>query len=160
MAQKVYLTMKGARSGEVRGDANKDHAIGVMAVSHEITAGRELASGAGTGKRQHFPIRITKEVDGSTPILLQMLATSEVIVSWKLDFFEPNVQGVEKNYYRIELVNAQVFSYKFTQPNSKEDGGKRAGYEEVAFNYQKITWVAVDKGITASDDWDGSDLNG
>jgi type VI protein secretion system component Hcp len=40
-------------------------------------APRDAASGLPTGKRQHKPISITKELDKSTPLLMQALCTNE-----------------------------------------------------------------------------------
>ena len=157
MAQMAYLSLKGKKSGALQGGITKpgrEHSIGVIAVSHEIIAARDPQTGSPTGRRQHKPLHVTKELDAATPTLLTMLATNEVITEWKLNFYDTNVQGVEKNNYRIELVNAQLISYQFTQPNVRDDAqSKRACYEELAFVYQKITWTDVDRGIVAADDW-------
>jgi type VI secretion system secreted protein Hcp len=63
--------------------------------------------------------------------------------------------GLEKNYYRVELVNANIASIDTRMANNTHpDLANFAPYEEIAFTYQKITWTYVDGGITSSDDWE------
>jgi type VI secretion system secreted protein Hcp len=109
----------------------------------------------------HKPIVITKELDKSTPLIMNMMVTNENIFSWTLDFWSPQRQaagsgtGTEVQNYTVELVNANISSVTFRMANNKHpDLMKFAEYEEVAFTYQKITWTWKEGGITASDDWE------
>jgi len=163
MALNAYLTLKGQKQGTIIGGAtNKGHEgqITVIAVSHGIISPRDPASGLPTGKRMHKPIVITKEVDKSSPLLYQALCTNENISSFVLNFYQPVLRvgaGIEtvNNYYRIELVNANIASIDFRMLNDKNpDLMKYAEYEEIAFTYQKITWTILDGGITSTDDWE------
>lgn len=43
----------------------------------EIISPRDAASGLPTGKRQHKPIKVTSEIDKSTPLLAKAVSTSE-----------------------------------------------------------------------------------
>jgi len=52
----------------------------VIAVNHEIISPRDVVSGQATGKRQHKPFVITKELDKSTPLLFSALVNNENIV--------------------------------------------------------------------------------
>ena len=163
MALNAYLKLKAQKQGDIKGSVTqkgREGQIMVIAVSHEIVSPRDSASGLPTGKRQHKPFVITKEIDKSTPLLFNALVNNENITSFTLDFYRPSASpgastGVEKNYYRIQLVNASIASIETRMDNNTHpDLAKYAPYEEIAFTYQKITWTFVDGGITAMDDWE------
>jgi type VI secretion system secreted protein Hcp len=130
-----------AADGSVNIVAQKQGAIGpitLQAMSHEIVSPRDAASGLPTGKRQHKPITITKQLDKSTPLLLNALATNENLTSVTI-----TVNGGGSPVATIKLTNASIADYV--------DHGTT---ETWSFTYQKITWTWLDGGITASDDWE------
>src|SRR4051794_22487380 len=55
--------------------------ITVTGLSHEIVSPRDPASGLPTGKRMHKPFVITKEMDKSSPLLLNALNQNENLTS-------------------------------------------------------------------------------
>ncbi|MEO7312914.1 MAG: Hcp family type VI secretion system effector [Chitinophagaceae bacterium] len=163
MALNAYLKMKGQKQGDIKGSVTqkgREGKIMVIAVSHEIVSPRDAASGQATGRRQHKPFVITKEIDKSSPLLYNALVTNENINSWELMFYAPQVRvgegaGAEVNHYTVKLTNARIVDVKSVMLNNKNpELVKFAEYEEVAFVYQKIEWTWVDGGITSSDDWD------
>lgn len=163
MALNAYLKLKGQKQGDIKGGViikGREGQISVIAVLHNIVSPRDAASGLPTGRRMHKPLVITKEIDRSSPLLMNALVNNENIVSFKLDFYHPSVQaaggiGVEKNFYRIELTNASIASIETHMDNNTHpDMAKYAPYEVVAFTYQKITWTFVEGGIIAMDDWE------
>jgi type VI secretion system secreted protein Hcp len=164
VALNAYLRLKGQKQGEIKGSVTqkgREGRIAVIAVSHEIVSPRDSASGLPTGKRQHKPLVITKELDKASPLLHAALVSNESLTSVTLDFFAPKVAGpaggagTEVNDFTIALVNASIASIRMVMPNNKvPELTKLATYEEVAFTYQKITWTWNDGAITASDDWE------
>jgi type VI secretion system secreted protein Hcp len=111
----------------------------VIAVSHEIVSPRDPASGLPTGKRQHKPLTIRKEIDKSTPLLMRAIFTNQTLPTVQL-----SLNGSDgKPEATVKLTNAQVSDHV----QSGDD-------EVVQFTYQKITWTWVDGGITAEDDWE------
>ena len=164
MALNAYLRLKGAKQGDIKGSVTqkgREGRIAVIAVSHEIVSPRDAASGLPTGKRQHKPLVITKELDKASPLLHAALVSNESLTSVTLDFFAAKIAGpaggagAEVNDYTIALTNASIASIRTVMPNNKlPDLAKLATYEEIAFTYQKITWTWNDGGITASDDWE------
>ncbi|MGJ7511995.1 Hcp family type VI secretion system effector [Variovorax sp. GT1P44] len=162
MALNAYLTLKGQKQGDIKGSVTqkgREGKIMVIAVSHEVISPRDAVSGQATGKRQHKPLVITKELDRSSPLLQSALANNENFPTCTLEFWTSQLSsaaggGVEKQHYTIELVNASIASISFRMLNNKDPEMTRyAEYEEIAFTYQKITWTWKDGGITASDDW-------
>ena len=68
MALNAYLTLTGETQGDIKGSvtqAGREDSIMVIATQHEIVSPRDAASGLPTGKRQHKPFVITKEIDKS-----------------------------------------------------------------------------------------------
>jgi type VI secretion system secreted protein Hcp len=113
--------------------------VPILAIGHEIVSPRDAASGLPTGKRQHKPFVITKELDKSTPLLLTALITNENLTTVKVAITD----GTSNTVMTIELQNASVASRKQVGET-----------EEVSFTYQKIIWTWVDGGVTAEDDWE------
>lgn len=157
MALNAYLTIKGTVQGQIKGGVTqkgKEGQIAVYAFHHEIISPRDTASGLPTGKRQHKPITITKEIDKSTPLLLTALETNEVLTEVVIRFFATSPAGVEVQYYTIKLTNASIASNSQDMSLNKiEPGIKLPVLEEIAFVYQKIECTWVDGGITSVDDW-------
>ncbi len=163
MALNAYLSLKGQKQGEIKGSVTqkgREGKIMVIAVNHEVVSPRDSASGLPTGKRQHRPFVITKELDKSTPLLYSALVNNENIPTWKLEFWAPQLKaatgvGAETQHYTVELLNANIASISFRMLNNKNPELTRyAEYEEVAFTYQKVVWTWKDGGITAEDDWE------
>jgi type VI secretion system secreted protein Hcp len=130
-----------AAAGSVQITGQHQGAIGpinLQAVSHEIVSPRDAASGLATGKRQHKPITITKQLDQSTPLLLNALVTNENLSSVTI-----TVNSGGNPVATIKLTNASIADYV--------DHGTT---ETWSFTYQKITWTWLDGGITAQDDWE------
>src|ERR1043165_4020450 len=93
MALNAYLTLKGQKQGNINGSVTQkghENQIMVIAVSHEVVSPRDAASGLPTGKRQHKPLVITKEIDKATPLLYKALVTNETLTSFVLNFYQPS----------------------------------------------------------------------
>jgi type VI secretion system secreted protein Hcp len=157
MALNAYLTLTGETQGEIKGSATqagREDSIVVTAVDHQFNSPRDAATGLPTGRRQHQPIVITKELDRSSPLLAAVLARNENITQWRLDFWRPSPSGAEAQFYTIELVNASISGIKLVMLNNKyPENAPLPQMEKVAFTYQKIIWTYQDGGITAEDDW-------
>jgi type VI secretion system secreted protein Hcp len=158
MALNAYLKLKGQKSGEVKGSVTqrgRENSIMVIAVQHEVVSPRDAASGLPTGKRQHKPITITKEVDKSSPVLYNILVTNENIPEWSLQFWQPSSSGKEFQHYTIKLTNANIAGIRLEMLNNKyPENMQHKECEHISFTYQKIEWTWTDGGITAEDDWE------
>lgn len=157
MALNAYLRIKGQKSGEIKGSSTqkgREGRIIVFAASHEVLSPRDPASGQATGKRQHKPFVITKEIDASSPRLYQLLVTNEIITEWELQFWAPGASGAEVQRYTVALKNASITDIHFTMANNRDPSLARLPeQEEVWFTYQKISWTWTQGSIAAEDDW-------
>jgi type VI secretion system secreted protein Hcp len=129
------IAITGQRQGVFQGPNGPT--IPINAIGHEIISPRDAASGLPTGKRQHKPITITKEIDKSTPLILGALVTNENLTQVLIGMLRNGNQVMT-----IKLTNASVASRV-----------QKGDFETVSFTYQKIEWTWVDGGITAEDDW-------
>ncbi|HTZ04355.1 MAG TPA: type VI secretion system tube protein TssD [Gaiellaceae bacterium] len=125
------VTVTGQKQGPFSNDP-----IPVTAVSHEIVSPRDPASGLPTGKRQHKPITITKEVDASSPLFLNALVTNENLKTVVI-----TLTTADKTVETITLTNASVAQYD-----------QHGGNETIQFTYQKIEWQVGN--ALAEDDWE------
>jgi type VI secretion system secreted protein Hcp len=157
VASNAVLRLVGAKQGEVKGSITqkgREGKIAVIAVNHEIVSPRDAATGQATGRRQHGPLVITKEVDKATVPLRNMLVMNEPTKEFELQFWRPSATGQETQYFTIRLTNAVVTSIDLTMPNNKRaDLAGLETFEEVAFTYQKIEWTWVDGSLVAVDDF-------
>lgn len=158
MALNAYLNLTGETQGKINGSVSKagrEDSIKVIAVIHEVDSPRDAASGLPTGKRQHKPFIITKEVDKSSPLIYQLLTNNENITEWELRFWRPSRSGKEFQFYTVELHNASISSIRMEMINNKyPENMKHREREHVSFAYQKITWTWEDGGISSEDNWE------
>jgi type VI secretion system secreted protein Hcp len=160
VAQNAMLRVVGAKQGEIKGSVTqkgREGRIAVIAVSHEIVTPRDMASGQATGKRQHQPVVITKELDRATVPLRQMLVGNEPVKECELQFWRPSPTGGETQYFTIRLTNAAIVSIDMEMANNKHaDLAGLETFEQVAFTYGRIEWMWTDGSLGAVDDWLGA----
>ncbi len=159
MSLNAFLTVKAATQGQIKGSVvqkGKEVQIAVYAYHHEIVSPRDTASGQATGKRQHKPLIITKEIDKSSPLLLKALVTNEALPEIVIHFFAGAGAGtgVEVQSYTIKLTNASISAISQDMSLNKIDPGiKLPVLEQISFVCKKIEWIWVGGGIAAEDDW-------
>ena len=148
----AMLTLKGVKSGEIRGSViqkGREGKIAVIASDHEVKA----PPGA---KRQHGVYTITKEVDKATPLLYRAMVNGETM-SFELNYWQPSMGGAvgggqERLFYTVKLTNARISEIHMKMPNNKNpDLTRYAEFEEVSFAYDTIEWIFNDGNVTATD---------
>jgi type VI secretion system secreted protein Hcp len=158
MALNSYLRLAGETQGDILGSvtqAGREDSIMVIGTSHELVSPRDAASGLPTGKRQHKPFVVTKEIDKSTPLLYYSLCNNENIVTWEMQYWQPSATGVENQFYTVKLYNASISGIRAEMLNNKyPENMQHREREHISFCYQKIEWIWVEGGISAMDDWE------
>jgi len=112
--------------------------IEVTGFSHEVVSPRDPATGLPTGKRQHEPVVITKQLDATTPLFLNALVENENLTNVTIGLSEGGQEVVT-----VVLTNASISDYT-----------AHGTTEKWSFTYQKITWTWLNGGISAQDDWE------
>ena len=100
------------------------------------------ASGAGAGKASFGSFAITKEVDKSTPALMQACASGKSFKFIQLDLARQASES-SQDYLQLKFENCLVSSMKLdgvAQPNRlSAELSDALPLEEVGFSYAKIT---------------------
>ena len=127
----MFITIDG-----IKGEAPAG-AIHLTSVVHQADAPSAMV----TGRRQHSPITITKEIDKASPLLAQALATHKPLGQVAITF-QGGGSGAGKVAQKIVLTDATILSIR-----------KAGNTEEITLGYQtsEVTWT--DGGKTAMDDW-------
>jgi type VI secretion system secreted protein Hcp len=136
----ILMSLKGQKAGLV-GDK-----INILTFYHSIVSPRDPQSGLPTGQRMHKPFMISKQVDKTSPIIMNMLCTNENIPELVLTFTDSN----PKDSYTIRLTNANIASVDL----SEGEDGSGTFIEKISFTYMKIEWIWNDGNIMATDDWE------
>jgi type VI secretion system secreted protein Hcp len=158
MPVSAYLTLAGQKQGPFDGpvtEKGKEKSILVHGFDVGIISPRDSTTGLPSGKRQHEPVTILKDVDKTSPQLWTALVNNETLTTWVLRFWMVNAAGIAQQLYTVTLTNASVASVTESMLDNEEPAN--AGLplqEEITFTYQKIQWTWNDGGITAQDDWE------
>lgn len=162
MALHAYMKILGEIQGEIRGSIKlngREDMLMVIACEHEVISPRDAASGLPTGKRQHKPITITKEIDQASPLLMNAMVNNENLTEVELQFWRPLKRGIEIPYYEIKLTNAAISGIHLEMLDKNYPENMAHGVnEQISFCYQKIEWVFVKDGISAEDDWEAPNV--
>ncbi len=157
MALNAYLRVEGQKSGVIKGSTTmrgREDSITVIAFNHEILSPRDPVSGLPTGLRQHKFLTITKEIDRATPLLMNVLVTNENLKKWELRFFTPSPSGIEKQYFTIQLLNANIVDIRMEMLNNMyPENARHKEREHISFSYERIIWTYEDGALSTMDDW-------
>jgi type VI secretion system secreted protein Hcp len=157
MASTMYLKLKGASTGDVKGDctqAGREKMILVYQFDHTVEIPTDNHTGLATGQRLHKPLKITTHKGPHTPSLYQICCTGEQITEFELWFFRINDKGKEEQYFTIKLEKAVVVQMReYTPMTFLPENKPYHDMDEVWFSYEKIVWTYNPDGIEAEDDW-------
>jgi type VI secretion system secreted protein Hcp len=150
------MTVIGELQGAIDGSCDmlgREGTILVQAVDHTVEVPTD-EGGVATGRRVHRPLTITKEIDKSTPMLLQALCSNERLSELTLDWYRVDETGGQELYFSIRMKSAYVTRVHPWLPNAldKDVAGLRH-MEDVSFVYESIRWTWEPDGIEFEDSW-------
>ncbi len=152
-AETGYLTIKGQKSGEIKGEVtNKGHegTMEVVALGY-MTSVQTSSSGIAIGRRVMQPISFTLRWSKATPLLLAATTTSETLTQVKYQGWGPKADGTSVELHEIALTNARIVSLDLKDRNG--DDNTVDPLVTITLSYQKLEMTHMDGGITATDDW-------
>ena len=134
-AMDAYMTIKGAKQGQIKSDPTSDN-IHIISVVRDTP----MATALPTGRRMHSTITIVREIDRATPKFDQAFSTSEPLTEVVITF--SGATGGAKTAQKIVLTNATILSVR-----------KSGNNETITLDYQAIEVTTVNGGKSATDDW-------
>jgi type VI secretion system secreted protein Hcp len=119
---------------------------------------RDVHTGLATGKRQHSPLLIIKEVDTSSPNLFEHCASgSQLIPKITFNFSNTDGKGTPQPFGTIVLTSAIVVSCTrgIIQPGkiTLSSAPRKNILEEIKFIYQQIEWTYMNGNKMTDDSW-------
>jgi type VI secretion system secreted protein Hcp len=126
----TYAAFKGKKQGQLKGESTKggrekDGWFELVSFEMGSEVPVDSKTGTATGKRQHKPIVITKNVDAASPLLLN--------AHWANETFETviiqTVDDKNKVMKTTTLKNALISEIK-----------KNGSLESISFDYEEIMW--------------------
>jgi len=155
-----YLRVTNNSGDVVEGDchiAGYEHWIPIWSGHHKICL-PTAPNGLPTGKRLHYPLTVSKQIDRTSPILHSLLSRGETLKEVVIDWYRVNPKTSETEaYFRQKLSDVQVSEIGFhTQSHFSGDDHKNplphSGHmESVQFIYDNIIWTYLDGGIEFED---------
>ena len=146
LAESVFMTVRGARQGDIQGGVTQRGREGAMqctSFQSEVLVPTDAASGQGTGRPQIQPIKCTKRLDRATPLLLNALVNNEALTTVTFRFTQASTAGVEAVVYTVTLTNATVSGIR------QFLNAAGLAQEELTLSYQQATVTFDPGGVTA-----------
>lgn len=159
MAETVHLFLK-ANGKDIKGESTqrslgREGSIECLSYEQSIVTGRDAATGQATGRRQYGPLKITKRIDASSPLLMKALVTNEKIEA-VFKFFRPspNGDGTTEQFYTVALKEGHLHSLDQRVHETLHEITKHdPPMEEVGLVFRTISWTYTKGGITHEDSW-------
>jgi type VI secretion system secreted protein Hcp len=165
MRFRAYMSITGSKQGAFKGESMQDprkHKIAILSLAYELSSPRDPRTGQASGKRQHQPITIVKDLGAASPQIFQALITNEVLTEILFEFYAITAQGVEELWYTIKCANGSVANLRLYSADRKgeafslgnrPESSETAELEEVSFTFQTIQVEHQATQTTAVDNW-------
>lgn len=159
-ASNAYMVATGETQGIIEGSvdlAGREGQIEIVEYGHSIGLAIDNATGLPAGNQQHRAIRVTKEIDKSTPILMEVLNTKEKLTGVIIRFYRPRTPGFEDDFFTVELNDAYIVNiFQSSRTHTDEDWNQVLNVpinETLTITYNKIIWTWKAGSITSEAYW-------
>jgi type VI secretion system secreted protein Hcp len=126
----------------------------VEAFQHIVLLPRDPQSGQPSGQRVNMPLRITKVMDKSSPLLFRALTSGERLLKVELKFYRTSAQGTMEHYFTMTMEDAIITNITAYMPDCLDPGNAHYTHmEDVEFTYRKLTKTHEIASTSESDDW-------
>jgi type VI secretion system secreted protein Hcp len=143
----IFAKIKGTRQGDLKGAVTAQAYTGqieVHTVEFGVGSPYDVSTGMPTGRRVARPVKITKPLDKSSPLLHTAAVNNEALTIT----FTYVVEGEgHKPFVTIALTNAMIRDFNVASSYTGSN------VESISFTYTKIEFTWTEGGITSMDDW-------
>ncbi len=159
MANTIHLWLK-ANQTDIPGDSTissmeREDTVECLSFEDSVRTAREASSGTASGERTYEPIRITKRIDKSSPLLAKALCNNEIIEA-TFKFYRPSPEGdgTTEQFFTVEIQEGRIASVTRVSPDVIDPASATAPpTEEVTFVFGYIRWCYERDGIEHIDHW-------
>jgi type VI secretion system secreted protein Hcp len=156
-----YVTIQGAKTGQFRGNSvseGNEGKIECIGFRYSVSVAHDAESGKPNGKRQHSPIVIVKNIDYSTPQLLQAAYDNEDLKTVVIEFYKRSSTGQSTLSYKVTLTNASIsLISQYGGTASPDNNGNAVNNsnlaEEITLTFQNIVFENLVGNTSAVDNW-------
>jgi type VI secretion system secreted protein Hcp len=151
-AQFVFCKVEGQKQGIIRGDSTfkgLEDWIPVLSLASGVHSPFDAATGQSSGKRQHQPLTIVKNLDRASPLLFLAAVTNEILKTVDCNFYRTAATGEAQVYFHIQLRNARIVEDDLAG-NGLVNQGVR---ETIQLTFQTILLEDIPGKTSAEDDW-------
>lgn len=155
MVDTIHLFLK-ANGTDIQGESTqtslgRENSIECLALQQSAKASLTNAlRGSSKGiKRSLEPIKFTKRIDKSSPLLMKALCEQQVI-NGKFLFFRPNPtgDGTTEQYYTIEVKQGRIAAINIIQADVLDPANiSSVPMEEVSIVYHTASWTYTNGGV-------------
>ena len=169
MSLPAFMSIKGATQGNITQNAGNISSIGgksredhkheiiVQGFEHDILNPIDMHSGAPAGKRVHKPLKILKQFDGTTPLLLHALCSNEKLTA-TIKWYRISFTGNEEHFFTVELEGAVCSGLERHMANCLDPSNHfHEPMEWVSFSYKRITMRHEGMHTEYVDEWGSRD---
>jgi len=162
MAETVHLYLK-ANGSDVQGESTqtsqgRENSIECLSFVDAVRTAREAGTGMATGRRTYEPLKITKRIDKSSPLIAKALCNNEV-TDGICKFFRPNPtgDGTTEQFFTVEFKKGRVASIVRKSMDTLDPASaNRPPEEEITFVFHSIKWTYTNGGVEHEDTWDAN----
>lgn len=157
MSQQLFLTLESNRHGTIEGSVTQsgfENLISVFSTTHAVTSATSVTGRRARGKNQHGPLIITKAIDKASVLIYDCWNTNDRFKRVKIESYATGEDGSVSLFYSIELENARISAIRQQLANPALT--ELTQLEEVAFEYQTITWRFAEGNLEAISELSGA----
>lgn len=147
------------KADTITGDATRagfEDFTEVNGYNHEVSSPYDPQTGLATGKRQHRPFKILKEISRSSVDFESAWVKGQTLKSAELRLYRPSQTGLDVNYYTYRFVGVRIVSIRDWMPNNRDSSVLSIPHtQEISFTYDTIEWEFVPGRAAATDSWSG-----
>lgn len=159
MADTIALSLT-ANGDAVDGDSTitafeRADTIEVLSLEQQVSTAFDRATLQATGRRIYAPIRFTKRLDRSTPLLRQALAQNQV-VEGAFRWFRPNAggTGTMEHCLTLAFTAGRITKCTLRLPDTLDAAQAALPLlEEVELTFSTITWTWEPGSVSFEDTW-------
>jgi len=155
----MFLSVKGAKGGVIKGEALDDAHKGeieVLSWSWGMHARPSISGGGASGKAAVHELKVVKRIDSASTALMGALRSNEMIVKAVLTLRKSGKTQLE--YFKITIEEGRVTALTI---EAGDTSGSAEVFEHVSFSFNKINVEYVPQGkdglgqgsTTYSDQW-------